>query len=811
MENIEENESTGGSKFDVKNFLWLCLSKWYIFLTCMVLCGIYGYYKLMKTPKVYAAEAGIMIKDKGASSTPDVASIFSDISSFDTYSNLNNEMVAMTSSVVTLEVAERLGLDVDYTIQEQLHVMPLYGTTLPFKVKFLDLDDNATARIQTRWNGDGTVEFGPFARGGEDLSAKSSEENIVVDLVNATNDTIVTPLGKLLVNVNPQFTGDGQRQSDILVSRIGVQAASNRIGNSLKTTVKDNYSTIVNLSYNDNNPERATDVLREVINVYNKNWIDDRNEMAVATYNFINDRLGVIEAELGSVDLDISGLLASQQANYGDASTNSNRSQAAQDEITQLNSRLSLATQVRNQLGEMSERYTILPGTSSLANAGIDSKVSEFNNLVSYRKSLVDGASEESPVVQQLDQRIADRRQEILSTLDSYITGLRAEINIAAAKQGQASARLIQSHTQAPHLHNLDRQQKVKESLYLYLLQKREENQLSQAFAAYNSKVVTPPYSYGPISPNARSIIMTWLIIGLLIPGVVLFLFEMFNSRVRGRKDIEKLTIPFVGEIPLYGKKKNIIKRLMKRHKDQSDDDLSQVVVKRGSGNVINEAFRVIRTNLEFMVPLDNSRDTRTLMLTSANPGSGKTFVTLNMASVLSLKGKSVAMVDLDLRKAALSQSCGTTHKGITNYLAGHCDLDSIVVRNPLGMENVALYPVGPIPPNPAELLYSEQLDKMIKELKEKYDYVLIDCPPVEVVADAKIINRLVDVTLFVIRAGLMERGLLKEVQKFYDNKRYYNMALILNGTPDPSKSKFNRANRFGYGYGYGYGYPRKK
>lgn len=808
MDNIEEKEEQGASMFSIKDFLWLCVSKWYLFVVFGLLGLGFAYYTLMKTPRVYMAEAGVMIKDKGASSQPDVASVFSDMSAFDVYSNLNNEMQAMTSPAVATEVARRLGLDVQYTVKEQLHRKVLYGGSLPIKVKFLDLGENQAGMLMAQWNGDGTVEIGPFANAGEKLEDKSKEENIVVNLSENGNDTIVTPLGHIMIWHNTGFTGNANAKESILVNHIGVSSGSGIVTGGLKTFVTDKYSTIVNLSYKGKNQELCRDILSEVISVYGENWISDRNQIARATYDFINDRLAVIENELGSVDSNISGMMAHQQVAVGDLDYNNQRNLAAQNEIAELTAKLRLANQVKSQLADMIASYTILPGTSALANAGIDGKVSEFNNMISYRKSLVANSSEESPVVQDLDMRIADRKQEILSTIDAYITGLQADINVAKGAQAQSAARLMQGHTQAPHLQSVERQQKVKESLYMYLLQKREENQLSQAFAPYNSKVVTAPYSYGPISPIARAIYMKWLLIGLLIPAFFLFLCEILNSKVRGRKDLEALTIPFVGEIPFIGKPKTTLQKL--RRKKTNEDETSQVMVKKSSGNIVNEAFRVIRTNLEFMVPPGIS-DARSIMITSANPGSGKTFISLNLAAVLALKNKKVAIIDLDLRKAALSLSCGASGNGVSNYLVGAVGLDDIVIKDVMGCENVDLFPVGPIPPNPAELLYNERLDQMIAKLKEHYDYVLVDCPPVEVVADAKIINRLVDLTIFVIRAELLERSMLKEIQNFYDTKRYKNLAIILNGTPNPSHSKLRRSNRFGYGYGYGYGYPKKK
>jgi capsular exopolysaccharide synthesis family protein len=407
-----------------------------------------------------------------------------------------------------------------------------------------------------------------------------------------------------------------------------------------------------------------------------------------------------------------------------------------------------------------------------------------------------------------MDNTLAAMRQSMLTAIDSYINTLNAQISASRAMQSTSSAMLAANPNQAKYLLSVERQQKVKESLYLYLLQKREENELSQAFTAYNSRVVAPPTAYGPVSPIPSKIYLMALAIGLLAPALLIFTVEKVNSKVRGRRDIEKLTIPFIGEIPQSGKRVSTLERVLLKRKAKKSP--SQILVRHGSGNVINEAFRVIRTNLEFMVPPAEG-SARVLMMTSANPGSGKTFITLNLAAVLALKNKRIAILDLDLRKASLSRSLNAPEIGLTNYLAGHATEDRIVVKDINGIENLDLYPVGPIPPNPTELLYSSRLKELVEKLRKEYDYILVDCPPVEVVADAKIINSMVDLTIFIIRSGLLEREMLPEIQQFYDSKRYQSMALILNGTPDPSNSAIRHANRFGYGYGYGYGYPRHK
>lgn len=307
------------------------------------------------------------------------------------------------------------------------------------------------------------------------------------------------------------------------------------------------------------------------------------------------------------------------------------------------------------------------------------------------------------------------------------------------------------------------------------------------------------------------------VLVGLLIPTAAIYLCETFNTKVRGRRDLERLSVPFIGEIPLGYHKRKGLQRLRKAHEDEKDRRI--VMVRKGSGNTINEAFRVIRTNLELMTDAETT-GAHTLMITSANPGSGKTFITMNLATVLAIKDKKVVVVDLDLRKASLSSFVQNPSVGVSAYLSGHATLDQIMIHRPVEPPKridpkqpakdhfVDIVPVGAIPPNPVELLYSPRLKSLLDKLRSEYDYVLLDCPPIEVVADAKIINRHTDMTVFVIRAGLLEREMLPRIQELYDNQRYHNIAIILNGTDQSHIGPLS--SRYGYGYGYGYGYTPK-
>jgi capsular exopolysaccharide synthesis family protein len=305
-----------------------------------------------------------------------------------------------------------------------------------------------------------------------------------------------------------------------------------------------------------------------------------------------------------------------------------------------------------------------------------------------------------------------------------------------------------------------------------------------------------------PIAPNTRMIMLAALLLGLCIPLGIWYLSELFNSTVRGKKDLEGLTMPFLGEIPLHGVEKKSVMSVLKGipgkllpHKNE--EEVHKVVVKKGSRNVVNEAFRVLRTNLEFMTKETNGD---VIIISSYNPGSGKSFISMNLAVALAIKEKKVLLVDGDLRHASLSAYWGSPKKGLADYLSGHVDsLESLLVKRDK-YECLHALPVGTIPPNPTELVAEDKFKDAIEKFKKEYDYVIIDCPPMDIMADTQIISQYADRTIFVVRAGLFERSMLSQLEETYKSGKYKNMSVVLNGTTSAE-------GRYGYKYGYRYGY----
>ena len=766
----------------LQDLFYLCIDKWYWFAVSLVVTLGIALVYLLTTPPVYTRSASLLIKEEGkGNSLSDVSGVLGDIDFFQTNTNVNNEIQSLQSPAVMYDVVKRLHLDINYTKDGSFYDQVLYGKDCPYEVSFIDLPDNEdlSFTIYSASSNKG-VQIGDFVRGEEE---SGQTVNVLF------NDTTETPVGKLIVK--PVLHDTVAYKEPVYVSRIGLQAATTAYASQLTVALSDEKSTVINLSFQDVCIQRAEDVLNTLIAVYNENWIKDKNQIAVSTSMFINDRLGVIEQDLGNVDEDISSfksenLLPDVQAA---ASMYMTQSSETQTQILAINTQLSMARYIRNYLTNTTSKNQLLPANSGIESSGIEQQIAEYNTMQLRRNDLVANSSESNPLVVDLDESLQNMRGAIVTSVDNLIVTLNTQLRSLQQSEKQTTARIADNPSQGKYLLSVERQQKVKEALYLFLLQKREQNELSQAFTAYNTRVITPPVgSMFPTAPIKRNILLVAFVLGLLIPVVIIFVRENMNTKIRGRKDLENLSLPFVGEIPLAFRKKEL------------KSEAKNILIKQGSRDIVNEAFRVLRTNLEFMLDRKEDGKASIILFTSFNPGSGKTFLTINTAACLSLKQKRVLVIDGDLRHGSASAYVGRPSKGLSDYLGKReNDIDHLIVGNP-AYPGLSILPVGTIPPNPTELLAEPRLAELVETLRIRYDYILIDCPPVEIVADTQIIEKLADRTLFVVRAGLLERDMLPELQRMYEEKRYKNMTLILNGTE-------GGGSRYGYRYGYKYSY----
>lgn len=737
---------------------------------------------LMSTPSIYTRSAAILVKDDSKSgSSGGAMSEFSDMGIFRSNTNINNELFTLKSPALMTEVVRRLRLNETYTVRKGLKSVDLYKAN-PVAVTFGEVMEKPvsfTIRIDSK---------DAFTISGLKVAGAESENTFA----GRMGDSIQTAAGTLFISPT-KFYSDACIGISIRYAIGKADAIADRYLHALRVELGSKEATIINMSINDTSIARAEDILNTLIEVYNEKWIQDKNQIAVSTSQFIGDRLSVIESELGHVDENISSFKSEHLLPDVQAASSLYMAQSAENkkELLTLNTQLSTARYILKELKEKSLSQP-LPTNSGIANSNIESQISEYNNMVLNRNRLIANSSEKNPLVKDLANSLQSMQRTIIQSVENLIVSLNTQIRSIRQQEVATTSQLASNPSQAKYLLSVERQQKVKEELYLYLLQKREENELSQAFTAYNTRVITAPRGSAlPTAPIKKNILLIAFALGLFIPAVIIFIMENINTRVRGRKDLDNMNIPFVGEIPMDN---NTKKKMGKKAKENEYD----IVVKEKNRNMINEAFRVVRTNLEFM-----AQGNKVVMISSMNPGSGKTFITMNLAISFAIKGKKVVVIDLDMRRASLSTYVDKPKTGISNYLGGQVsDWKEIVVNN-IVHASLDVIPVGTIPPNPSELLFSPKMEILIESLRKEYDFVFIDCPPVEIVADTSIIAKWADITLFIVRSGLMEREMLPVVDSYYAERKFNNMALLLNGTTVAYGGKYGY-HRYGYHYGYG-------
>ena len=775
----------------MSDVLFLTLHRWPWLILSVIVCVGLAFMYLLRTPSLYVRSAEILIKSdtKGKSSSSDL-SAFADMGLVHMNNNINDEVNKLISPDIMTSVVKRLNLDMTYYVEGRFHNDILYGSTLPLTLSFPSMHENESASVEVEVSEDGKARLLNLKSGDRKIALHDNGKIIFGDTLNSS-------IGKIILEKTPYFV-DGTAYK-VYVTKSPLNAVIGMFRSELNVSVKNDKGSTIVMTVTDQSTQRAEDLLNTMIDVYNDNWMKTKNQISVSTSEFINERLGVIEGELGNVDQDISSYKSEHQIPNVEqaASMYMNESQQASSQLLELNNQLQMARYIRNFITNTGNRNQVLPANSGISSGIVESQVADYNAMMVQRNHYVANSSESNPVVEGLDSQLAGKRSAIIQSIDNEIVALNTAIKNIQGSKNRATAQISANPSQAKYLLSVERQQKVKESLYLFLLQKREENELSQAFTAYNTEIITfPTGSNQPTAPNRKKILSFAFLIGLLLPFGYSFLKESNNTKVRGRKDIQDMSLPFLGEIPQY--------RDPKKSGKKSDDNNKSIIVKEGKRDIINEAFRVLRTNLEFMNVSKNGANI--IAFTSFNPGSGKSFMTMNLGYALAIKNKRVLIIDGDMRHGSSSAYIGSPDDGLADYLSGRLTNISDAIKGYDGVPTLHIMPIGSVPPNPTELLENGRFADLLTSLRGDYDYILIDCPPVEVVADAQIIDQYVDRTVFIIRAGLLERSMLGEMEKIFEEKKYKNMVFILNGTTS-SKGRYSYSHSYSYGYGYGYGY----
>ena len=776
---LNDKSDREGSSFAKLFSTVLFHRKW--FILSVLLCGLIGFLYVRSTPKTFRRTATVLVQDDRRGGVMSESAAFQDLF-YSARASVDNEIGVFKSKRLMYDVAKQLRLDVSYKIRDGLRDRELYSST-PIIVDFTDIDPLQSISMTATLLENRQVELKDFQWGKE-------ESNLVKVLL--PGDTLRTPVGDIMVTIAPLIERD-YIGKPVQISKRSLKAVSDSYNSRLKVDVDNKMSSIINLTLEDVNIKRAEDVINTLIEVYKNDAILDKNQVLESTANFIRERLIIIESELSDVDSKIEQYKRDHQLTdiRSESALYLQSSGRLDTEVLSQENQLDMAEFMKVYLQDNSKLSDPIPASIGISDSGIQGQIAEYNSLLAQRNKLLANSSLNNPLVREMDNTLAATRFSISKAVDNLIAGLKIQIENMRQKEISTRGKISTVPMQHKYITSIERQQKIKEELYLYLWNKKEENELQATIMASICRIIDPADGLNsPVSPNKVRVVLISFIIGLLIPGLWLYIRSLLNTAVYTKKELkEALSVPFLGEIPLVKTKSNEL-----------------IVVKENSNEPICEAFKIVQSNLDFM-DTEHKEGGKVIMVTSISPDAGKTFISANLGMSIATLNEKVIVVDLDLRKGTLTRrlGIGTKRPGVSNYLGGMEDniFDLIHPSNENGLLDII--PSGTIPPNPADLLKSSRFDNMIAELKAKYDYVLLDTPPFGVVVDVQLCARAADQTIYVLRSGMLDKRSLPDIQELYDSGKMINMSLLLNGINVKKIASYGN-----YGYGYGYGYGRK-
>lgn len=784
------NLSKGPNLADILLYL---LSKWPWYVLALVLCLAFSWYRSATAPLVYYAQSKVIIKDpSNKTSTGGLDRYDNSINRV----NVTNEILQLRSKRLLQEVVARTRADVSYTTRRGLRDVNIYGVS-PVEVTFPSVKPGASMAFTLEPLDSAATKIILHAAGGESYSA------------TLVNGKLYKVWGeKIVVRSTPSMSPSWYGK-EINVRKESAIAAVNRVAANLGIRQEEKDGTIINIAVTSGSPELDIALLNAIVQVYNEESINDKNQVAVNTANFIDERLQIIGHELGGVETELESYRRDNQVvDIGSMmSRYMGESARYSADALQYDTQLRIALFIKEYLTDPARAADLIPTNLGINDQAIESQISQYNSVKLQRDRLKDESSEANPVIEELNNTLGLLRENILRAIDNIIVSIEVKRRDARGYEGAAESRIATIPRKQREMLSIERQQKIKESLYLFLLNRREENALSQAMADNNARIIEGPEgSVARISPDRNRILLLGGLAGLFIPTVIILLSAFMNTRVRGRRDIkEAVSVPYLGEVPLNSKL-GARRPLFKSRKTHEEDTASM-------NALMGDAYRMVLANIR-MIAKARGKEANVLMTTSFREGAGKTFTIVNMAEALAAGGKKVVLVDLDIRKGTLSHRAGVKHgtAGLTNYLYDDSvTVDDIIVKRD-GQPD--LIPAGIVPPNPVELLSGNRLDELFAELRKRYDYVLADCVPVGIVADATVANRVADLSLFIIRVGSLDRRQLPDIQSLYDEGALGPVGIILNGVELHGGYGYGYSYGYGYGYGYGhygYGYGRKR
>lgn len=803
----ERHSDATDEKIDIQELLFKYIIHWPWFVGAVLICLVGAWIYLRMATPIYNISATVLIKDDKKGGAAGMITGLENLGLDGLVSssqNIDNEVEVLRSKTIAKEVVEQLGLYVSYTDEDEFPSKNIYKTS-PVIVSL-------TPQEAEKLSAPMVVEMALYTQGGLDVNVavgdneykKHFEKLPAVFPMNEGTLAFFQSPDSLSLKKDTIEDSSTQSVRHITATINSPMRVARAYCENLSIEPTSKTTSVAVISLKNSSLQRGQDFINQLLEMYNRNTNNDKNEIAQKTAEFIDERINIISKELGSTEANLENF--KRNAGITDLSSEAQIALTGNAEYekkrVEIRTQISLIEDLRKYI--RGNEYEVLPSNVGLQDVALVATIERYNEMLVERKRLLRTSTENNPTIINLDTSIRAMKLNVQATLDGTLQGMlitKADLDREASR---FSRRISDAPGQERQFVSIARQQEIKAGLYLMLLQKREENAIALAATANNAKIIDEAIADDiPVSPKRRMIYLIALVLGVGIPVGIIYLIGLTKFKLEGRADVEKLTtVPIVGDIPLT---------------DEKNEKDGSIAVFENQNNLMSETFRNIRTNLQFML----QNDKKVILVTSTVSGEGKSFISANLAISLSLLGKKVVIVGLDIRKPGLNRvfRLSTKEKGITLYLANpETDLMSLVQPSDIN-QNLYILPGGTVPPNPTELLARDGLDKAIEILKKNFDYVILDTAPVGMVTDTLLIGRIADLSVYVCRADYTHKVEYTLINELAEEKKLPNLCTVINGV-DLKRRKYGYyygygkyGKYYGYGkrYGYGYGYGQEK
>ncbi len=784
QEQIHKNNSQ--EDLDLKEILSYYLGYWKWFLLSCFLCGSLAYLYLRYATPEYEAYAKIMLVDENQASPSQVLLKDLELLSGLESEKIKDEIEVLKSRKLMANVVKSLGINVEIFKKGRIHDSELYPKA-PIKLNFIESDSVIyESEFSFFINVKSPTEFVYYIDEEDTPKVKTFGENITTKI----GGIIITP------TINNIETLKGE---PIQVKIKPLNKVAESYKEKIKITQADEFSKVLNITLKDRVRKKAIDVINELVYQYNKVSVDQKNEEAKKIANFINDRIDLIATDLSSIDQSAERFKTGNKLTdiVSEADMYLSSSSATEEELAKSQTELNLINFMKESVTQDQAQFEPIPSNVGLSDPSITNITEKYNELILERQRLLKSSNEKNPMVVKLDQELDGLKSSLSQSLNNLRNTIRIRVDNLKERTARINSKIYSVPGQERRLRDIQRQQQIKESLYLYLLEKREEATISLSSTAANAKVIDSAYSPlpGPVSPKPKMVYLAAIFIGLAIPFSVLYAKSLLDNKVHKKEDIEKRisNISVVGEIPHIKSK-------------------FTPLIEKNDRSVLSEAFRIARTNFDYLRKIRKREQyNNVLFVTSTVKGEGKTFFSMNMALTFANSNKRVLLIGADIRNPKIKEYLVSVkseklhHFGLTDYLFDDSlELYDVIRTYRIKNNNIDILLPGKTPPNPAELLMSDRMELMFNAVSQEYDVVIVDTAPTLLVTDTLLFSQFAGHTFYLVRAGFTEKKLLNYAKELNDSRKLNGMMLVLNDV--------KQAN-FGYGakYGYGYGVEKKK